>query len=835
MHSPATLSYFCAPPGHFWEWEEDGMGNQAAVWPADRSTLLVREELNELLGTLVGEGLPPLGAVLLVIAAVSGNWNASKVRAHLWDAAQRATGHEDVPASIAKMWRRVGHGLQQIHQLPEDLRANGPARQGLLRTVFEGAFNRLPASLSQEMLGQFLETPYLNVFQQRTPELNGIARLLRDLSVLEKAFDRLPMDGLEQRLRTGVDHAVSAVEELPLEEHDATPLPEVPANLLEALEQEGGEPAQIAGLVRRLGAILHVPKPVVTQEELPVGGVSDITNRGDPSRLLMTELAWDDMTFAVRLAQGEALYTRRESPPAEPPPQRLILLDTGIFMWGKPRLFGLGAALALLRQKGAEASGGEVFTLGADGFISISLNSVSDVRAQLSRMEPQPHPGPALAVLCDTVPQSFTAETEVFLVTHPAALEAVALLPVWQTLASRVPLHSLTVDRSGELILARHSLAGSRVLSQARVDLDRLLGGGRVMDSPAATLTHGRGLLPRFYRMHPWPLYQPVAPLPGKAFQLEGKGYVGISTANTVCWWGARDLARVLYPTAPSRDLIAVAGDPEDSKAVIFLFRTADYMQLVLLTAWLDGSRPSGTITLRAKAAPIRSIRVQSGALIVYQNTVVQAFRLQDGHMIAWTQPSATTSGTSLWFDGEKFHPHGNPSLPSLIAGSSTVPRVSNRRHRLMNIFAAGFGLAGQFVIQKEKGRVYELSLRDNGGLDWIPNATVKASLQHLQPLDHPDWPDHDLRHAEFPDGRRVVYDPRGFLHIIDSGVDGQELSIVLVKGSTAAWQGKGFHYGDRGLLCEESLGASTSLKSICRRLFRPLPGLKHSYLAEKA
>jgi hypothetical protein len=97
----------------------------------------------------------------------------------------------------------------------------------------------------------------------------------------------------------------------------------------------------LARLALNLMAAVHLPRPVADREELPLGGVSDITNRGALDRLLVSELANDDLTLAVRIAVNEALYLRREMPPRNPPRQRFVLLDAGIRMWGVPRVFSL--------------------------------------------------------------------------------------------------------------------------------------------------------------------------------------------------------------------------------------------------------------------------------------------------------------------------------------------------------------------------------------------------------------------------------------------------------------------------------------------------------------
>lgn len=823
MHSPATLGYFSAPPDHFWEWDcGTGQGDEAVVWHDDRAAIVLRMELNLLLKELAPTGLPPMGSILLVLDASREVWDVDRMCDRISKASLRFIGGKELPAGVVSMWPMVSRGLQQIRDLPGELRFGFPARQRLLQMVFEECDVRLPTNLSEDVVSQFVETPSLEVFQQPTPGLNGIARLLRDLSVVEKIFRDWPDGGLEQRLRIGVDGTVSTQLDLPLDEPDPHMLPDVPADLLDALEQEGGEPSQVAGLVRHLAAILHVPKPVARKEDLPVGGVSDISNRGDPSRLLMTELAWDDMTFAVRLAQGEALYTRRESPPSEPPPRRLVLLDTGIFMWGKPRLFGLGAALALLRQKGAESTGGQVLTLAEGGFIPVELDTVPQVREQLGRLDPLPHVGKALTVLLQEAPQLFDPNTEVFLITSPEGLAPVARLAEWQGLACRVPLHSLQVDRGGGVVLARHSLAGSRPLSQARIDLDELLEGGSTAVSASVALTSSSGLLPQFYRQWPWPLYHPSPPQTDKAFSLGEKGSVGISDAQVVCWWAPRgNNGRVISPAVPQGTLFAVAVDPEDNDTVFLLFDSDVSGEVLLITAWLNGKKESLVFKLKALASRITSVRFQSGALVLSQEHVVEAISVQDGRVIASFQ---TTFDGPPWFDGERFLPGGTFNPQSLMTKPSEFARVTPKRHRITDVANVGFDLSGGLLLQKEKGRIYQLMLDDKGALDWRVTASSRPVFRPLQPMTLPDWPEHGLRQATFPEGRRIIHDPRGFLHVVDSEGYAQELSVVLVKGSTAAWQRQGILYGEPSLLWGEGQGSTGTLKRLFKKLLRPVP-----------
>ncbi|WP_395743688.1 hypothetical protein [Prosthecobacter sp.] len=845
MHSPATLAYFCAPAGHLWEWE-DSDGNQGMVWSGSQALVVFRQELVDLLEACVPVGLPPMGSILLVAAAASESYDPAATRVRLWEAAERATclsqraaaerttGGNDVPPAIASLWAKVGVGLDQIHALPADLRSSGPARRRLLRTLFEEVDINLPRNItpviSLSILSEFVQTPFLNVFQQRSPELNGVARLLRDLSILEKAFTRCPPEHLEERLRTGIDRPLSRAPELPLPEPDETPLPEPPADLLRAMEHEGGELAHIAGLVRRIGAMLHVPKAVTQREELPLGGVSDITNRGDPSRLLMTELAWDDLTFAVRLAQGEALYLRRESPPAEPPPRRLILIDTGIFMWGKPRLFALASALALQRQKvGAQTAIASLFTLEAAGFTPVTLDTVPEVRAQLARLQPHPHPGAALASLADSGLSPFQPNEEVFLITHAAALETLCHLPVWRHLATSVPLHTLLVDREGHLELSRHSLAGARLIAHARIDAEDLFeprAAGRTSKPSPAALISEAGRLPQFYRQKIWPLCHPAPPANGRTYQL-AKGLIGVSKAGCVCWWSRYYplVGRLLLPWQPADELCYAGLDKTDPDTAFLAFRSPGAALVELAVISLKQGEVLGVYTVEIGRSDIFFPCFNSGYLVVHLDTCSNAYSCLEEATKIGTVARLVVRGWPV-FDGSKFHENGSfedlPCTP-LELSKNLLPQDSPRRY-ITDIQGVALDSLGRVMILTEGNHIYMLDVNANG-FNWVGWNKARPHFQPFNEVSAPGWQDRNLRIALFPDGRRIVADPRGYLHVCDSGEEAHEISIMLVKGHTVAWTPNGKKFGESNLLGGDWPASMSEVLPLVRKLFRaPAP-----------
>ena len=86
MHSPATLAYFCAPPGRsFWEWESKESDLADCIdWPEDRKLIVFRHELEGILEALSVLGFPPLGSVLFVLDTFRPDWSLTDVRCRLW-------------------------------------------------------------------------------------------------------------------------------------------------------------------------------------------------------------------------------------------------------------------------------------------------------------------------------------------------------------------------------------------------------------------------------------------------------------------------------------------------------------------------------------------------------------------------------------------------------------------------------------------------------------------------------------------------------------------------------------------------------------------------------
>src|SRR5262249_28152759 len=88
-------------------------------------------------------------------------------------------------------------------------------------------------------------------------------------------------------------------------------------------------------LVAPLVGALSWPPRRLAEPELPLGGYSDVTTRGQPEQVLPAQFALDELEFLRRHAERELLYYRREEPSCRTREEIVLLVDQGARTWGK--------------------------------------------------------------------------------------------------------------------------------------------------------------------------------------------------------------------------------------------------------------------------------------------------------------------------------------------------------------------------------------------------------------------------------------------------------------------------------------------------------------------
>lgn len=534
MSSDDTLDTIPRTLPWFWHWL-DGQGTIA--W-RDGVTLAFREELEAIFQRLPRGDFAPVDAVLLIVAATRESWSEPPARAGLLSGLVVATcGEGQLP-----LFTGVCLQLDRVHDVARKVRDRGAIAAEVVLMALEQAKTSgtrrsgLAAEDSPLELAQWLAPPHRD---QHGPTLS------RTLSWLRSHLPAVTQEALRLRLSSGLEELPARVElELPR------------ALAVRRLWQQVSQDEELGGparLARNILALLHFPRTVSHADDTPLGGVSDLAPRGTLDRLLLSELAHDDLTLAVRIALGEALYLRRESPPLPPPRRRQVLLDIGVRMWGIPRVFAaaVGMALAAATDPNLDVS---LYTSSPEGVCEATVQHQAGLGELLGRLSTQAHLGAALAALMQ-LPGSDHDDTErdlVLVTCHDAWLD----VDFQRQLARCAPREYFVVlvERDGQLTVRRHTTAGHNVLRQARLDVNAILTPTRT-SRPALLNDEREAVLPAIFQADPFPLFLCQQVNPWQSWAIKGRGVFTLAKDGRLLHWtntqqGARQVATGLVPGA---------------------------------------------------------------------------------------------------------------------------------------------------------------------------------------------------------------------------------------------------------------------------------------------
>ena len=657
-----AVAYLSPSTDSMWRWAP---GGDVLTWH-DGSTVAFRGEVEAVLARLAPHGLPPFGAVVMLLAACRDGWETSKARQEFsdvakvftgWNAADqgRAGGTRSAPPASQLLYQRVAQGIAQVvagldavNRLPPTVRHGNDAKAVLAETVFEAAKQKrlgpAEAAVVVRALADGINAERLTLTSSTTESLREFAE---EADALRPGLALVNADALALRRKTGLD-------KLP-READAELAPSERVRKLLAELRGDRELAGLARLAQDLMAAVHVPRTLHEHEELPLGGVSDLTNRGPLDRLLLSELAYDELTLAVRVALNEALYLRRESPPRQPPNRRAILIDTGIRMWGVPRVFGVAVALALAAttDKHAEL---ETFLATATGIEPVDLTRRAGVVECLEALETSPHPGTALKSFCSTgVPPVSRAEkhgrdaratwaaTDRILITQPDALADPSFTAAVSAL-DHPAFCVASVDRTGDFSLLTVTAAGRKPVRDAKLSLESILAEPKAAISGARPPQPGTPLivrslspeLPVILSVEPFPLRVPYVADPKHARASRKHGLVAVSKDARLLHWdspyrAARQITALLPPGKPRGIWV-----DEATGVVRLLFGYPNEQSARLVTAGLcPGASPPSVTFLRLRESKPFAACAHAGVLYCVFARTVESFDLATGQPLA--------------------------------------------------------------------------------------------------------------------------------------------------------------------------------------------------------
>ncbi|MBS0202665.1 MAG: hypothetical protein JSS49_07170 [Planctomycetes bacterium] len=727
----AALKYLSTPAGSFWKWVDDG---KVVAW-SHGATVSFREELGGVLRRLSPRGLPPLDSVLLLIAATRAYWmeDSNNLRKKL---------------SVPELFTQ----LDYVQHLPRDLTQSVEAKGDLAEIVFESVPPVLTGDAARmvcEILEQGLVRDHNiipNLPRLRGGRVQSSKSLLGDVRWMERGLSGISEQSLRLRLKTGLDEPVLPAEII---------IPAEPAAvraLLQVLALDD-ELSGLSRIARNLSAVLQLPRAISDSDELPLGGVSDISNRGTLDRLLLSELAHDDLMLATRVALNEALYLRRETPPSPPPQRHHVLLDSGLRMWGVPRIYAT-ACLLSLAARGAEGTTLLAFRAAGSEIVPFDPSTQSGIVGHLEVLEPEVHPGRALNEFFQACTDD-NQPGDAIVITSDEALSD----PDFQrNLADANPsqCYLIGVNRDGGFQLWSRGRRGTRLLTSLTLDLEELLappvGPRRQLIEPNIDPD-----LPAIFHASPFPLRLPhhqlrnankevvwSVRLPADRQRLlavsanpREPALIASDSIPSAPEYGVMILTRdrvLSFFDQPQRGGLQIATDvpfgsvlwtgssPDDHLCYALICRTAD-PALYLLVINVIRNKLVTTVRMAsehlAPKSEVLGATSHLGMLLVIYRTRVEVFRMEDGSLLDQSDidPRFRWTGSRFFFVDKA------PEYQEWFAASFDASKLFMEPIRLR-----GPELTGRL-----------LRLFDRSGVDGPFGVHLRGSIANLS--DHTEWP----------------------------------------------------------------------------------------------
>lgn len=325
--------YFMTTPDHFWRWSQDGESSYLMLY--NGRTIAHKILIANILEEFGERNVPPFESLLMAILATNNNGEENiKALVNFFDGKSRSVAmamgsksayHDDLIAF-----------LRRLTELPEVYRT-GHKRTQMLLAIFENAHNSVRLGRDVNIKEVLFEAP----FSEKVNNPNIVFRGLQTVAHLNAKFPTVTS------LIEHIERTIEVEETFDLD----NPLQGFLTDE-EFIEDLGKrtEAQFISYLIPNIWSGLHIPSNTQLPSQQPLGGVADISNKGNFDRLLLSEFANDDDVFLSRLANNEALYIEREIPPSNQENNKVILLDVSIKNWGTPKQISYAIQIALTKK-----------------------------------------------------------------------------------------------------------------------------------------------------------------------------------------------------------------------------------------------------------------------------------------------------------------------------------------------------------------------------------------------------------------------------------------------------------------------------------------------------
>lgn len=457
------IAYFQSYINYFWEWTTDEdipddtrYNDNNLLSIPNVGAIAYRPYVMEILKELKELGFPPFGSLLLVLYALhDGYLNLDGVFYHL--NRQKNTLAENNPeVDLAIKF------LENINGVGASFK-KGRNKIILLQTIFKDSHNQISSANSGLILKIFETKPQIIGEAAVKKNLTSIA-VNRDIKTLALLQDKFPTPESIVNAMKGFTDLPELEDEVVQEETTV----ETGKDFIQELIEEP-KTFQVGSLIKRIWSGLKIPMRHLSPGEQPIGGISDMTNKGELHRMLLSEFANEEDVFMNRVANNEALYIQREIPPEENIFERVILIDTSLKNWGTPKVLAFASAIAVIKHPKAH-SACKVFALGQN-VIPITLDKVEEVVENLNQVSP-------VLEVSHTLKRFFEEEhqekdLEVFFITHQENLVSQNLQKVIHENRDRLKF-LVTTSANGELNFYKHHKGTRKHIQKIMLPLQEL-------------------------------------------------------------------------------------------------------------------------------------------------------------------------------------------------------------------------------------------------------------------------------------------------------------------------------------------------------------------------
>jgi ribosomal protein L7/L12 len=440
--------YFQSYQDYFWQWED----NREVIAIPESNTIAYRGLVESVLEKLAAQGLPPFGTLLLAIIATNPN-GATDIDT-LYSIALQHKAQEDNSIHQAISF------LKLLSELPPEYK-QGSNRLLLFQTIFETCHNRLSNKTARRIISDYRTITVENQRLEIKASLkeDHYKKDIMPIALLNRKFPDV------KTLLSKMSAVLNIEEDLKELNSNLNNRKEQGDWVQKLLEEHATNP--IGVLINHIWSALSIPFHNSLPSKQPLGGVSDLTNKGDFDKLLISEFANDDLVFLSRLANNEALYLNREIPPVNNNVKRVLIIDVSIKTWGTPKTIAYAVMLAIARHPKTDIEC-IAFSVG-NTYHPISFSNVDELIVSLRHIEGCLNPVKGL----ESFIKEHTGKIEVFLISVSDNLKSPEMLKLMSDHHDFFT-YCIYITAGGKVSLFKRQQNNSKHIQDFQLPLDEL-------------------------------------------------------------------------------------------------------------------------------------------------------------------------------------------------------------------------------------------------------------------------------------------------------------------------------------------------------------------------